>query len=106
MDLEVQEAIRKEVSECSLHATDGRVLSVELDEAHTRADRMNDEHATEAEQLSWWVIKISDVLVDLGMLPIQDIPQLSKLAQEVLPVVDLILERIKEVVASSASPWD
>jgi hypothetical protein len=32
----------------------------------------------------------------LGLLPIEDIPQLPKTAQEVLPVVDLILKRLHE----------
>jgi hypothetical protein len=40
------------------------------------------------------------------MLPVQDIPQLLKIAREVLPVVDLILKRLREVVASSIGPWD
>jgi hypothetical protein len=37
---------------------------------------------------------ISNTLVDLGILPIQDIPQLSKSAREVLVAVGLILERV------------
>jgi hypothetical protein len=49
---------------------------------------------------------ISNALVDLGMLPVQDIPQLSKLVREVLPVAGLILESLQEALASSASSWD
>jgi hypothetical protein len=41
--------------------------------------RINAEHATEAERLSQLVVEISNALVELGMLPIQDIPQLPKL---------------------------
>jgi hypothetical protein len=51
-------------------------------------------------------MQISAVLVDLGMLPIQDIPQLLKIAREVLPVVHLILKRLQEELASSAGLWD
>jgi hypothetical protein len=38
-------------------------------------------------------MEISNVLIDLGMLPIRDIPQLPKTAQEVLATVGLTLER-------------
>jgi hypothetical protein len=44
---------------------------------------------------------ISNALVNLGMMPIQDIPQLPKLAREVLPVAGLILEHLQEALAST-----
>jgi hypothetical protein len=37
---------------------------------------------------------ISNALVDLGMLPIQDIPHLLKLAREVLMAAGLFLEHL------------
>jgi hypothetical protein len=43
---------------------------------------------------------ISNALVDLGMLPIQDIPQLSKSAHEVLMAAGLLLEGLREARAS------
>jgi hypothetical protein len=49
---------------------------------------------------------ISNTLIDLGMLPVQDIPQLPKLAREVLLVADLILKRLQEALASGAIPLD
>jgi hypothetical protein len=49
----------------------GRELSVELKKLHERVAWIEDEHATEAVQLSWSVMAISDALVDLGMFPIQ-----------------------------------
>jgi hypothetical protein len=55
---------------------------VELEGIHARVDRIGGEHATEARQLSQLVVEISNALADLGMLPIQDIPQLPKSAQE------------------------
>jgi hypothetical protein len=106
MDLEVREAILVEELEHDLHPTDGWELSVELDKARTCVDRIDGERATEAEQLSQWVMRISSVLVDLGLRPIQDIPQLSKSAQEVLPAVDLTFKRLQEALASGAGPWD
>jgi hypothetical protein len=53
---------------------------------------VEDECVTEAGKLLKLVVDISNSLVDLGMLPIQNIPQLLKLAQEDLVVADLILE--------------
>jgi hypothetical protein len=49
---------------------------------------------------------ISSVLVDLGMLPVQDIPQILKSALEVLPMTDLILKHLQEALASITSLWD
>jgi hypothetical protein len=37
---------------------------------------------------------VANVLINLGLLPIEDIPQLPKIAREVLPVVALILKRL------------
>jgi hypothetical protein len=49
---------------------------------------------------------ISNVLVDLGLLPIQDIPQLLKSDREVFHVVDLILKHLQEALAFGVGPWD
>jgi hypothetical protein len=51
-------------------------------------------------------MRISSVLVNLGRLLIQDISQLPKSAREVLPAVDLILQRLQEVLANGADPCD
>jgi hypothetical protein len=67
---------------------------VELDRTCAHVDRINSERATEAGRLSQLVVGISNALVNLGMLPIEDIPQLPKLAQEVLPVAGHVLERL------------
>jgi hypothetical protein len=39
-------------------------------------------------------MEVSNTLVDLGMLPIRDIPQLLKSTQEVLATTGLILEHL------------
>jgi hypothetical protein len=52
MDLEVQEEILAKELEHGMHHTDRWDLSVELDQAHACVDRIDDERATEAEQLS------------------------------------------------------
>jgi hypothetical protein len=46
------------------------------------------------------------VLVDLGLLLIEDIPQLLKIAPRVLPVVALILNHLQETLDSGAGPWN
>jgi hypothetical protein len=68
--------------------------------------RINCEHAAEAERLSQLVVEISNALVDLGMLPIQDITQFPKLIRKVLPPVGLILECLQEAMAFDIGPWD
>jgi hypothetical protein len=50
-------------------------------------------------------MRFSDVLVDLGILPIQDICQLLKSAWEVMLVVDLILQCLQEALTSGAGLW-
>jgi hypothetical protein len=93
-DLEVQEVMLAEEQMPSLHPFDGWDLSAELKEIRPRVDGIEGERATEAGQLSQLVIKISNTLVDLGMLQILDIPQLPKSAQVVLTVAGLLLERM------------
>jgi hypothetical protein len=55
-----------------------------------------------AMNLSWSINEISDALVDLGIFPIQDIPEHLKLAQDILTAVSLILESLREEHASDA----
>jgi hypothetical protein len=66
----VREEILGEELEHDLRHADGWHLLAELDMARVHVDRIDGEHATEAERLSWQVIRISGVLVNLGMLPI------------------------------------
>jgi hypothetical protein len=74
MDLDVWEVVLIEELEHGLHLSNGRDLSVELDMAHVCVNKIDGEWAAEAEQLSWLVMRIPSVLVDLGMVPVQDIP--------------------------------
>jgi hypothetical protein len=57
-----------------LHPFDGRDLSTELEGLHMHVDGVEGECATEVRQLSQLVMEISNALVDLGMLPVRDIP--------------------------------
>jgi hypothetical protein len=86
-DLDVQEAILAEELACGLHPPDGRDLTAELEEIHVCMDGIN-----EAGRLSKLAMEISHSFVDLGMLPVQDIPQLPMSAQEVLAATGLVLE--------------
>jgi hypothetical protein len=65
---------------------------------------VKDELAAEARELSMLVVEVSNALVDLRMLAIQDILQLLKMAQEVLPAAGLILQCLREQRASGADP--
>jgi hypothetical protein len=65
---------------------------------------VEDERTTEARELSMLVMEASNALVDLRMLPIQDIPKLSKTAHGVMAAASLILEHIREGHAFDAVP--
>jgi hypothetical protein len=69
-----------EEQERDLYPHNGWDLSAELEGIHACVDRIEVERAIEAKQLSWLVVEISNALADLGMLPIQVIPQLPKSA--------------------------
>jgi hypothetical protein len=56
--------------------------------------------------LSGQLVRGAGVPIDLGLLPIDDIPQLPKTAQDALPVVALVLKRRQEALDSGASPRD
>jgi hypothetical protein len=106
MGLEVREVMLVEEQAHGIHPHDGRDLSVELEGIHACVDGIGGERGVEAGQLMQLVMEISNALADLGMLPIQDIPQLSKSAQEALTVVGLFLERLREAHASDTGLWD
>jgi hypothetical protein len=57
--------------------------AAEPEETRMCVDGIKGERTAEAEQLSQLVVGISNALVDLGMLPVQDIPQLLKSVCEV-----------------------
>jgi hypothetical protein len=76
----------------SLHSFVRRDLSAELEELQACMDGVEDEHTTKVGKLSMLVVGISNALVNLQMLPIWDILQLSKSVLEVLVVASLILE--------------
>jgi hypothetical protein len=73
MDLQMQEAILAEEQAHGLHPFDRQDLSVELEEIRARVDEIKGECAAEAGQLSQLVVEISNALVNIGMLPVQDI---------------------------------
>jgi hypothetical protein len=106
MNLGVREAILAEELECGMRHPDGRDLLAELDETHARVRGIDDDRATEAGWLSRRLVWVTGILVDLGLPPIKDIPQLLKTAQDALPTVALVLKRLQEALDSSAGPWD
>jgi hypothetical protein len=79
--LGMQEVISAVELECCLLPPVGQDLSAELDKAPTSVNRTADDRAAKAEWLSLQVVQVAGVLVDLGLLPVEDIPQLPKTAQ-------------------------
>jgi hypothetical protein len=79
---------------------------MELYKAHTRVNEIADNRAAEAERLSTQLVRVAGVLVDWGLPPIEDIPQLPKTIQDALTAVALILERLQGALDSGTGPWD
>jgi hypothetical protein len=90
----------------SLHHDHGQDLSTALEGIQPCVDEIEGECAAKAGQLTQLVMGISNALTNLGMLPVQDIPHLPKLAQEVLAATGLLLECLREAQTSDAGPWD
>jgi hypothetical protein len=65
-----------------------------LERLHECVARVEDDRAVEAGQLSWSVRDISDALVDLNVLPIQDNPLQPQSTKDVLTTFGLVLERL------------
>jgi hypothetical protein len=72
--MEVQEMILVEEQGHDLHPFNGWGFSVELKEIPARVDGIEGERAAKAHQLLQLVMAISSALVDIGILPVQDIP--------------------------------
>jgi hypothetical protein len=87
-----------------LYSFDRRGLSTELEELHEHIAGVESERATEAMQPSWSIMEISNALVDLGVFPIQGIPERLKSAQDVLMTAGLVLEHLREDHASGTGP--
>jgi hypothetical protein len=78
-------------------------LSSKLERLREHMAGVEDDRAVKGEQQSWSIKETSDALVDLNVLPIQDIPSQPRSAKDVLAVFGLILERLREDHASSTS---
>jgi predicted component of type VI protein secretion system len=64
------------------------------------------DRATEAERVSRQLAWVAKVLIDFGLPPIENIPRLPQMAQDALPMVALVVERMQEALDSSTDPWD
>jgi hypothetical protein len=106
IDLEVHEVILAKELERGQRPSDGQDMLAELKKICTHVDRINVDRVAEAERLSQQVMRVAGILVDLGLPPVEHIPQLLRTAQEVLPAVALILKHMQEALDSSAGPWD
>jgi hypothetical protein len=95
-ELKFREAKLVEEQARSLHSIDRRDLPAELEELRVWVAGVEDEHAAKAGELSALVVEASNALIDLMMIPIQDVPQHLKMAQEVLKAAGVILGRLRE----------
>jgi hypothetical protein len=68
-------------------------------------DGVQSERATDVMTLSWLVMEISDVMIDLGMFAIRDNPEHPKSARDDSTATSLILECLWEEHDTSAGPW-
>jgi hypothetical protein len=102
-DLERWEEKLAEEQARGLYSFDRRDQLVGLEELREYVARVENECTAEDVQLSWSVMEISDALVEQGVFPIQDIPMKPRSAQDVLTGASLVLERLQEEHASSAS---
>jgi hypothetical protein len=66
---------------------DGRDLPSELGKLCGCVAEVQNDRATEGEQLAWSTMEISNALVNLNMMPIQGIPSLAHLAPQPTPSV-------------------
>jgi hypothetical protein len=64
------------------------------------------DYVIEARWLVTLVRDVSKALEDLGMSPISRILRDPRTVDDVLGVVDIILERVKEAYDFSYDPWD
>jgi hypothetical protein len=76
---------------------------VEFEMLHKHVAGVEEDRAVKAEQLSRSVGDISDALVDLNKLPIQDIRSQPRSAKDVLTAFGLVLEWLQEEHNSSVS---
>jgi hypothetical protein len=83
----MQEAKLAEEQAHNPYSFDGRDLPTELEELRVCVAGVEDERTAEAGELAVLVVATSNALVDLRMLPIQEVPQLPNTAQEVLKAV-------------------
>jgi hypothetical protein len=105
-DLRVHEAALAEAQSRGLNPRDNHKELMEVIELRRLLQDAKVEHVTKAGQLVILAWDISEVLVDLGMLPILGIPWDPRMASDVLDAVGINLEHLWEAYASDHGPWD
>jgi hypothetical protein len=105
-DLELRTASLAEVQARGINPGDNCDELMEFIELWRFLQDVETDHITEAGRLATFMREVSQVLENLGLPPILRIPQDPCKASDVLRVVDVILECVKEAYDSSHSPWD
>jgi hypothetical protein len=106
MDLEVHEVILVEELEHDLHHLEGRDLPLELYKARAWANEIADNRVGKVERQSRKLVQVAGVLINLGLPPIEDIPQLPKIVWDTLVAVALILEHLQGALDSGTGLWN
>jgi hypothetical protein len=102
----VCEEILAEDLERDLDHPDGCDLPGELGETRAWVHGIASDQAIEVGRLSRQLVWLAGILTNLGLSPIEDIPQLLKTTQDALPVVALVLKCLQDALDSDAGPWD
>jgi hypothetical protein len=106
MDLEVHEVILVEELEHDLHHLEGRDQPLELYKACAWANEIADNRVAKVERQSRQLVQVAGVLINLGLPPIEDIPQLPKIVWDTLVAVALILEHLQGALDSGTGLWN
>jgi hypothetical protein len=103
-DLELHMGALAEAQARGLYPQDNHDKLTEFVELHGLLWDTEVDHIIDADRLATLVRDVSMVLEDLGMSPIPGIPWDLQSASDILGVVDVILECMKEAYDSSHSP--
>jgi hypothetical protein len=103
-DLDLREAVLVEAQSRGLNPQDNCEELMEFIELQRHLKEAEVECVIEAGWLVIFLRDVSKVLVDLGMPPIQRIPQDSRAADDILEVVGTILECLREAYTYGHGP--
>jgi hypothetical protein len=105
-DLGLREVALVEAQSRGLNPRDNHEELIEFVELRMLLKDIKVEHVAEAERLAILARDVSKVLVALGKPPVLGIPWDPCMADNILEVMGIILERLWEDYTSGHAPWD